>query len=158
VPLARLWRWSGLSAVGGIEPGDASRLLPRPAGAIGVAICYELSDGAALAAASRNGALWLLASANLDPYPPLLQNQFLALSRLRAVETGRWLVSVANTGPTVAVDPRGVVRQQLPAGRPASGALTVEQLTDLTPYDRWGDLPLLGLLVVSGVVRLRAVR
>jgi apolipoprotein N-acyltransferase len=154
VPLAGLLRWSGLSAVGGVEPGPASRLLPRPAGPVAVAICYELADGAALAAASRDGARWLLASANLDPYPPLLQGQFAALARLRAIETGRWLVSSANTGPSLVVDAAGALRQQLPAGRSASALVTVEQRTALTPYVRWGELPLLALAVLGGLLRL----
>ncbi|MFM8604004.1 MAG: nitrilase-related carbon-nitrogen hydrolase [Cyanobium sp.] len=156
VPLAGLLRWSGLSAVGGVEPGPASRLLPRPAGAVGVAICYELADGAALAAASRDGARWLLASANLDPYPLLLQGQFEALARLRAIESGRWLVSAANTGPSLVVDASGALRQQLPAGRSASAVMSVRQRTGLTPYARWGELPLLALALLGGLLRLAA--
>ncbi|MEB3321717.1 MAG: apolipoprotein N-acyltransferase, partial [Synechococcaceae cyanobacterium] len=154
VPGAEWLRWSGLSAVGGIAPGDASRLLERPAGPIGVAICYELSDGAALAASSRAGARWLLATANLDPYPAMLQAQFTALARLRAIETGRWLVSAANTGPSLLVDPRGRVRAALPAGTAATGTMTVPQRTGLTPYGRWGERPLLGLLLGSVGLRL----
>jgi apolipoprotein N-acyltransferase len=143
VPLARLVRWSGLSAVGGLEGGAASRLLPRPAGAIGVAICYELADGTALAQASRDGARWLLASANLDPYPRALQAQFTALAQLRAIETGRWLVSVANTGPSLVVDASGHVRSTLPDGIAAIKTMTVRQRQTLTVYDRWGNGPLL---------------
>jgi apolipoprotein N-acyltransferase len=154
VPLAGLWRWSGLSAVGGVEPGPASRLLPRPGGDVGVAICYELSDGAALAAATREGARWLLASANLDPYPEQLRGQFTALAQLRAIETGRWLVSSANTGPSLLVDSRGRVLEQLPAGRPATGLLSVEQRSQLTPYDRWGEGPLIGIALLAGAWRL----
>jgi apolipoprotein N-acyltransferase len=150
VPLAGLGRWSGLSAVGGIEPGAASRLLPRPGGAIAGAICYELSDGSALAAASREGAGWLLASANLDPYPALLQQQFQALAQLRAIETGRWLVSAANTGPSLLVNARGRVVDSLPAGRPATGVFAVPRLQALTPYDRWGEAPLLLLAGAAG--------
>jgi apolipoprotein N-acyltransferase len=156
VPLAGLWRWSGLSAVGGIEPGSASRLLDRPGGPVGVAICYELSDGAALAAASRDGARWLLATANLDPYPAMLQGQFRALAQLRAIETGRWLISSANTGPSLVVDPHGRVGEQLPAGRPVSGILSVRQRSSLTPYDRWGDGPLLGIAALAGLWRWRS--
>lgn len=158
VPLAGLLRWSGLSAVGGVEPGPPSRLLPRPAGAIGVAICYEISDGAALAAATRSGAQWLLATANLDPYPLLLQGQFMALARQRAIETGRWLVSSANTGPSVLVDGRGLVRNQLPPQIATSGWMGVEPRTGLTPYARWGEGPLLALLLVAGLARLRKVQ
>ncbi len=146
VPLSGLWRWGGLSAVGGLEAGPASRLLDRPAGPVAVAICYELSDGAALAAASRAGAGWLLASANLDPYPLLLQQQFKALAQLRAIETGRWLVSAANTGPSLLIDARGRLRDQLPPGLRRSGLMQLQRLSALTPYDRWGEWPLLLLL------------
>jgi apolipoprotein N-acyltransferase len=153
VPLARLVRWSGLSAVGGLDGGAASRLLPRPAGPIGVAICYELADGTALAQASRDGARWLLASANLDPYPRALQAQFTALARLRAIETGRWLVSVANTGPSLVVDASGQVRSTLPVGIAAVETMTVRQRQLLTAYDRWGNGPLLLGWLLALVVR-----
>ena len=155
LPLADLWRWGGLSAVGGLQPAaEASRLLARPNGAVAVAICYELADGTALARASREGARWLLASANLDPYPPLLHQQFIALARLRAIETGRWLVSAANTGPSLVVDAQGQVRQLLPPGPQLSAVLPVAQRQQLTAYDRWGETPVL-LLLAAGVVARR---
>jgi apolipoprotein N-acyltransferase len=156
VPLAGLLRWSGLSAVGGVEPGAASRLLPRPAGAVGVAICYELADGASLAEASRAGARWLLATANLDPYPALLQGQFAALAQLRAIESGRWLVSAANTGPSVLVNPSGRVLAALPSGRTSTGFFSVPASEVLTPYLLAGERPLL-VLIVAGLA-LRATR
>lgn len=139
VPLAR---WSGLSAVGGIEPGPPSRLLPRASGPIAGAICYELADGDALAAATRDGARWLLASANLDPYPLMLQRQFSALAQLRAIESGRWLVSAANTGPSLLVSPQGVITVQLPPGGSRTALLVVPQITGLTTYASLGDTPL----------------
>jgi apolipoprotein N-acyltransferase len=156
VPLAPLLRWSGLSAVGGVEPGDASRLLWRPSGPIGVAICYEIADGRALARASREGARWLLASANLDPYPLSLQSQFEALARLRAMESGRWLVSAANTGPSVLVNPSGQVEASLPSGRTTSGWFRVPASFGFTPYLRGGERPLLGM--VAAGLALRAAR
>lgn len=155
VPLSGIWRWSGLSAVGGLQPGAASRLLPRPAGPIAAAICYELSDGVALATAVRNGGGWLLASANLDPYPAMLQQQFRALAQLRAIETGRWLVSAANTGPSLLINARGKVIDALPAGQAASGVFELPRLRSLTPYDRWGEVPLWLALVVGAVLRWR---
>jgi apolipoprotein N-acyltransferase len=155
VPLAGLIRWSGLSAVGGLQAGPPSRLLTRPAGAIGGAICYELSDGQALARASAAGGLWLLASANLDPYPAMLQHQFAALAQLRAIESGRWLVSAANTGPSLLVNARGQVVAQLPAGRPSSGLFQIQQLSGLTIYDQLGEGPLL-LLAALGAGGLLA--
>ena len=158
VPLAQLVRWSGLSAVGGLEPGPPSRLLQRPGGSLAAAICYELSDGGALAAAVRDGAQWLLASANLDPYPELLQRQFTAVAQLRALETGRWLVSAANTGPSELIDARGVVRDAIPLGNPADRSFAVSMLHQLTPYDRWGEAPLLVCALGALVLRYRPGR
>ncbi|MFM7676079.1 MAG: apolipoprotein N-acyltransferase, partial [Synechococcus sp.] len=99
--------------------------------------------------AVRQGARWLLASANLDPYPLQLQRQFQALARLRALETGRWLVSSANTGPSLVVDQNGRLQGSLPPGRPATALLPLEMHRMLTPYGRWGDGPLIALAVAA---------
>lgn len=147
----------GLSAVGGIEPGDASRLwqwsgLPPAA----VAICYELSDGAALAQAVQAGAQWLLAIANLDPYPQLLQRQFLALAQLRSVETARPLLSAANSGPTASVSAQGIVLDQL---APMQSGLLITALQphiEYSFYVRWGDRPLWMVLMVAALCRCRS--
>jgi len=153
VPGAWLMRWSGLSAVGGVQPGEPSRLLQRPGGWLAAAICYELSDGAALAAAVRDGAQWLLVSANLDPYPELLQRQFTALAQLRALETGRWLVSAANTGPSQLISARGEVVSALPPGRAETALFAVPLLRQQTLYDRLGDSLLVLSLFVAGIWR-----
>ena len=155
VPGGSWLRWSGLSAVGGVDPGAPERLLSRPGGAIGVAICYEIADGAALVQASRQGAVWLLASANLDPYPALLRRQFLALARLRAIESGRWLVSVANTGPSAVVDDTGRVRQELPGTGAGTFRVRVEHREGLTGYGRWGEAPLGVGLMLALLLRAR---
>ena len=68
---------SGLSAIGGLEAGAPSRLWRWGGPPAAVAICYEISNGAVLAHAVAEGAEWILAAANLDPYPRLLQQQYL---------------------------------------------------------------------------------
>ena len=156
IPGAAWLRWSGLSAVGGVSIGAPSRLLARPNGAIGVAICYEIADGAALAAAARDGAGWLLASANLDPYPALLQGQFAALAQLRAIETGRWLVSAANTGPSLVVDPAGAMRERLPLQGAGTLPVVLEARSRLTGYSRAGEWPLLALAALGLARRLQS--
>jgi apolipoprotein N-acyltransferase len=157
VPFSGLLRWSGLSAVGGVQPGPPSRLLARPGGAIGVAICYEIADGVALADAARAGAGWLLASANLDPYPASLHAQFTALARLRALETGRWLVSAANTGPSLVVDPAARLQPGGPAPfTPATALLRLQPTLASTPYLRLGEAPLLLLLLAGMALRFTA--
>lgn len=149
VPMASLLRWSGLSAVGGLQPGPSSRLLIRPAGSVAAAICYEIADGTSLAAAVNQGGGWLMASANLDPYPPLLQHQFTALARLRAMESGRWLLSVANTGPSQLIDPAGRLVQQLKPGVPATLIATVPVLSEATLYVQIREMGLLAVLLMA---------
>ncbi|QEY31931.1 apolipoprotein N-acyltransferase [Synechococcus sp. RSCCF101] len=151
VPLARWWSWTGLSAVGGVEPGAPSRLMRRPGADLGLAICYEISDGESLAAAVRRGAGWLLAIANLDPYPVMLQQQFLALARLRAIETRRPVLLAANTGPTASLGPDGAIEALLTGGRPGLLPVELQPRNDRTLYARWGSWPLLALLVASGL-------
>lgn len=156
IPGAGLIRWAGLSAVGGVNPGLPSRLLLRPDGPLAVAICYEIADGQALAKASREGAQWLLASANLDPYPLQLQEQFSALAQLRAIEAGRWLVSSANTGPSLVVDAAGLVRHRLPPGRAGTLAARVQPRRALSPYSRWGETPLALIAAAATAILWRA--
>lgn len=117
---------AGLSAVGGLQPGPADRLFSGFQVPGAAAICYEISDGTALAAATAAGGQWLLTIANLDPYPPLLQRQFLALARLRAIETDRDLLSVANTGPTALIHADGATEQLLASGEPGVALATVK--------------------------------
>lgn len=156
IPGSAWLSWAGLSAVGGVSAGLPSRVLDRPDGPIGVAICYEIANGAALAEAARDGAGWLLASANLDPYPDLLQGQFAALAQLRAIETGRWLVSAANTGPSLLVDARGLVRQRLGQQAPGTFLADLPSRTAMTGYSRVGEWPLLALGAVAALTRLRS--
>ena len=126
----------GLSAVGGVQPGAASRLIDGLSPPAAAAICYEISDGRAQAAATADGAEWLLAVANLDPYPLPLQRQFLALAQLRAVETGRDLISAANTGPTALITANGTVQSLLQPGVEGVARATVKRRQRLTFYAR----------------------
>ena len=132
---------AGLSAVGGLCHGPASRKMAVVEPPAAVAICYEIADGLALARAADDGATWLLAIANLDPYPLQLQNQFLALAQLRAIETGRDLLSVGNTGPTALISANGSVQWLLsPEARGVAEAV-VQVRQRVTPYSRWISPP-----------------
>ena len=145
----------GLSAVGGVTPGVADRLWRWDGPPAAVAICYELSDGAAIARAVGHGAEWLLAIANLDPYPLLLQRQFLALAQLRSIETNRPLLSVANTGPTAAVSATANVEQLLEPMLPGLAITELEPLIGMTPYVFWGERPLQLVVAVVVLARIR---
>ena len=127
---------AGLSAVGGLHPGGASRLFSLFDSPAAGAICYEIADGSTLALATAEGADWLLSIANLDPYPLQLQQQFLALAQLRAIESGRDLLSIANTGPTALISADGHVERLLPPMQAGLATVTV-QLREEVGFYPW---------------------
>jgi apolipoprotein N-acyltransferase len=78
------------------------------------------------------------------------------LAQLRAIETGRWLVSAANTGPSLLVDPSGAVRQRLSTGMAATLPVQLQVRVGRTGYSRMGELPLLLLAAGAAALRLRS--
>ncbi|HEV2439401.1 MAG TPA: apolipoprotein N-acyltransferase [bacterium] len=128
-------------AEAGEQAGRGPAVLPTPAGALGVSICFESTfpdharraalDGAALLAVLTNDA-WFDGRA-----APL---QHAAIAPFRAIEEGRFLLRAANAGPSEIIDPHGRVIASLPLG--ARGVLIgrVAPRTGLTWYARYGDV------------------
>ena len=114
-----------------------------------MAICYEISNGTALARAVADGGQWILAAANLDPYPQLLQRQFLALAGLRSLETARPVASVANTGPTAMITAHGQVTDSLASMRPGLLQAVLHPTDGVTLYVRWREWPLWWALLAA---------
>ncbi len=141
--------FNGLSALGGLEAGDRSRFFSWGGPPLAGAICYELSDGHSLAEAINQGAEWILAIANLDPYPLSLQKQFISLAQLRSIETGRDLVIAANTGPTALIANNGVIANVFPPFRDGISIVEVQFSQERTGYLDYGELPLLGFLIIA---------
>lgn len=88
----------------------------------------------------------------------------LRLAVLRSIESRRDMVRAVNRGPTSWIDAAGRVvarRDPGPEGLGAPPALVVDAAlleTPPTPYARFGDLPLLGILAVAIVLALRRAR
>jgi apolipoprotein N-acyltransferase len=71
---------------------------------------------------------------------------------VQCVETGRDLVQAAPTGFSAVVTQRGVVVQRSALGQQQVLFATVDLRRGLTPYDHWGDLPVLILSALALVV------
>ncbi|AEC20619.1 apolipoprotein N-acyltransferase [Pusillimonas sp. T7-7] len=79
--------------------------------------------------------------------------QHLQISRMRALETARPMLRATNTGMTAAIGPNGVVRAALEPMSKGVLDVEVQGMTGLTPYVRWGNIPVLmwsGLLLLLG--------
>ncbi len=72
-------------------------------------------------------------------------HQHHAIARMRALETGRYMIRSTNTGITSFIGPHGEVIKQLPQFE--TGVLNgeVQPLSGATPFVRWGDWLIVGL-------------
>ncbi len=133
-------------------------------GTFGVVISWEVFFANRARDAIGNGGELLLNPTNGSSYwLTIVQTQQIASSRLRAMETGRWVLQAAPTGLTAIVTPDGEVLDRTAVGERAVVQGTVETRAGLTIYTRVGDWPLLALalgLVVAAWVnsKLRSFR
>lgn len=65
--------------------------------------------------------------------------QHLQLARLRAIETGKWVVRSANTGISAIIDPKGNLVQTLPWAQAGALKFSVPTLEEKTIYVKMGD-------------------
>lgn len=68
--------------------------------------------------------------------------QHLEISRMRALETGRFALRATNTGITAVIGPHGKVRKRLPIDRAGVLKSEVTPYAGATPYVTAGNLPL----------------
>jgi apolipoprotein N-acyltransferase len=122
----------------------------------GTPICFENSFPAIPRAMVRAGATFLVVPVNNASYGfTAASDQHLQMSRMRAVETGRWVVDAAISGVTAYVDPQGRVLARTDLFETTILRDRIRASTVETPYVRLGDwVPLLSLVVVVGIVAL----
>ncbi len=122
-------------------PGRRPVALEVPGlGAVGAPICYENSFPEIPRAMVREEASFLVVTTNNASYGmTAASRQHLAMSRLRAVETGRWVVHAAVSGISAVVTPDGRVVASAGLFEPAIVRARIRTSSATTPYVRWGD-------------------
>jgi apolipoprotein N-acyltransferase len=131
--------------------GEGEATLDTPVGELGVVISWEVFFANRARDAIGNGGEVLLNPTNGSSYwLTIVQTQQIASSRLRAMETGRWVLQAAPTGLTAIVTPDGEVLDRTSVSERAVVQGTVELRDGLTIYTRLGDWPtaLLALVLV----------
>jgi apolipoprotein N-acyltransferase len=97
----------------------------------------------------RAGAELLAVPTNTSSYATSqVPSQEIAAAVVQAVETGRDLVQAAPTGYSAVITARGVVVARSRLGKRQVLVATVALRRGMTPYDHWGDLP---VLIVSAL-------
>lgn len=142
--------------------GTAPAVLDLPDGTrLGVVISWEVFFGGRVREGVERGAEVVINPTNGASYTgTIVQSQQVASSRLRAIETGRWVVQAAPTGFSAFVSPSGDVLQRTAVGERAVIRRAVPLRQGQTWYVRLGDRPwivaLLAAYAVTAVLARRA--
>lgn len=130
------------------SPGQQEQPLLRGQHAVsGVSICYEDTFGDEVIQALPEAELLINVSNDGWFGDSAAPHQHLQMARMRARETGRFMLRATNSGVSAIIDPRGRVRAQAPQFTPYALAGTVTLFTGLTPYARMGNWPLILMAV-----------
>ena len=107
---------------------------------VGLPICYESIYGEVFAAFVKQGAVLMGVITNDSWWQtsPGYRQHF-EMSRLRAIETRRYIARAANTGTSAIIDPKGKPHYKTVYGEPAVIKAQVELLNRQTFYVRYGD-------------------
>ena len=136
-----------------LRPGIGPAILDTSVGRLGIAISWEVFFEHRTRDAVQNGGEVILNPTNAASYwLTQVQTQQVAASRLRALETGRWVLQVAPTGFSAVIDPQGRVLQRTGVGEQAVLHHRVERRQGLTWASRMGTWPMavLSLLAMAG--------
>ena len=137
-------KFLNLSSLGGIEPGNQKRFFEwensPPFAAI---ICYEITDGLKIQNAVQDGSKFILAIANLDPYPSRIFNQYLSLVRMRSIENNIDTVIASNTGPSGLIRNDGRIDKLMESNKEDNEVVYTNLLNKKTFYTHYGIWPLL---------------
>ena len=140
-----------------LTPGERLHTLSGPGlPRFGAPICFENSFPALDRELVRQGAEFLVVLTNNAAYDDTAASaQHLQMSRMRAIEDGRWVVHAAVSGISAFIDPTGRAYQQTDLFEPAIIRRTIRASTERTLSVRLGDwLPVVSLAFAVGLAAI----
>ncbi|MEO8695596.1 MAG: apolipoprotein N-acyltransferase [Acidimicrobiales bacterium] len=141
-----------------VLPGTGPAVLDTPLGRVGVSISWEIFFNDRARDAIRHGGQILVNPTNGSSYwLTIVQTQQIASSRLRALETGRWVLQAAPTGFSALVTPSGRVIDRTGVSEQQVVQGTVELRGGKTIAVRVGDWPMfvIGFVLIAAAQLLR---
>jgi len=131
--------------------GTGPAVIDLPTGErLGVVISWEVFFGGRARDGVVHGADLVTNPTNGASYTgTILQTQQVASSRLRALETGRWVVQCAPTGFSAIVDADGDLLQRTKVSEQKVLYADVSLRTGRTWYSRLGDRPFIAVLLAA---------
>jgi len=127
---------------------------------IAVNVCYEDAFGEEIARRAPQATLLVNVSNVAWFGDSLAPAQHLQIARLRAIETGRMVLTAANTGITALIDRDGRVLDRLPQFVEGRLEASARGYSGMTPYARLRDWPVLvaALLILAAATLAARIR
>lgn len=114
----------------------------------GISICYEDAFGAEVLDALPKARFLVNASNDAWFGDSLAPHQHLEIARMRARETGRYLLRATNTGISAIIGPAGELREIAPQFEQAVLTASIQPLRGQTPYVRLGNAAIVTLCLM----------
>ena len=125
---------------------------------VGPIICFEVAYDWVSRQSARDGAEFLAVQTNNATFGVTAEStQQLAMSRLRAIETGRATLQVSTVGVSAVISPTGRVIDRTKLFTRAAGIAQIPLRTSLTPATHWGGPVELGFEILSGLIAVVAI-
>ena len=141
------------------KAGNNTAVLRAADTTIAVVISWEVFFAGRANEGIEQGATLLVNPTNGSSYTgTILQTQQIASSRLRALETGRWLVQVSPTGFSAFVSPSGQVFDRTGVSEQHVITREVQLRSGRTIYSYLGDTPCILIMIASLLALLIAGR
>jgi len=138
------------------SPGNESTIFTVDKAKIAPVICYELLDDQILEKAAKSSNL-LAVQTNSATFGDSAQSaQQLQITRIRAIEHSRNILSVSTTGYSAVIDYNGKVLQKSDMGAAQHLYAEIGLISSVSPRDRYGDWALVMTLIWLLIVTRRA--
>ncbi len=131
-------------------PGDAQQPpLPAAGLKLGTTICYEDAYGSTMLAVLPQADALVNVTNDAWFGHTSARHQHLQISRMRALEAGRYMVRAANDGISAVIGPHGEVIARAPEFTPAKLLSSIVPMRGLTPYARVGNWLVVSLAALA---------
>ena len=142
-----------VNQVDDFSPGNGQKIFTIGQARVAPVICFELIDDEILAKAAKDSNI-LVVQTNSATFGTSAESaQQLSITRMRAIEHSRNVVSVSTTGISAIIDFKGKVLKQTSMGTAEHVFAEVGLIEQSSPRDRYGDwagvFTLIWLLVVA---------
>ena len=142
-----------VNQVDDFSPGNQQKIFTIGTAKVAPVICFELLDDEILAEAAKSSNL-LVVQTNSATFGTSAESaQQLSITRIRAIEHSRNVVSVSTTGISAVIDFNGKILNQTNMGTAEHVFAEVGLIEQSSPRDRYGDLAgvftLIWLLLVA---------